>query len=154
MNQIYHIISYSTAFTSLFRSTFPSLLILIHFYIDNRERFLNCAFMLTNKQVKNNHDVYELICLICFFLSLKQCINIPPWYVRLTIGKLRWFRNIPSSWSELVGLTRSSCRKSFLSPFQVSLLHPVRLAEFSVNFFDSAGYEVYCKPYIYSHFFI
>ncbi len=54
-----------------------------------------------------------------------------------TIGKFRWFRNIPSSSSELVGLIRSSCQKSFPSPLQVSLLHPVRLAEFSVNFFFS-----------------
>ncbi len=54
-----------------------------------------------------------------------------------TVGKFRWFRNIPSSSSELVGLTRSSCRNSFPSPLQVSLLHPVRLAKFSVNFFFS-----------------
>ncbi len=55
-----------------------------------------------------------------------------------TVGKFWWFRNIPSSSLELVGLTRSSCQKSFPSPLQVSLLHPVRLAEFSVNFFFSA----------------
>ncbi len=57
--------------------------------------------------------------------------------VRLTVGNFRWYRNIPSSSLELVGLTRSSCQKSFPSPLQVSLLHPVRLAEFSVNFFYS-----------------
>ncbi len=56
-----------------------------------------------------------------------------------TVRKFRWFRNIPCSSSELVGFTRSSCRKSFPSPLQVSLLHPVRLAEFSVNFFFSVG---------------
>ncbi len=57
-----------------------------------------------------------------------------------TVGKFRFFRNIPSSSSELVGLIWSSCRKSFPSPWQVSLLHPVRLAEFSVNFFYSVQY--------------
>ncbi len=59
-----------------------------------------------------------------------------------TVGKFRWFRNIPSSSSELVELTRSSYWKSFLSPLQVSLLHPVRLAEFSVNFFYSVLSEI------------
>jgi hypothetical protein len=33
-----------------------------------------------------------------------------------TVGKFRWFRNIPSSSSDLVGLTRSSCRKKFSVP--------------------------------------
>ncbi len=67
--------------------------------------------------------------------------NVPPEsskLVRLTVGKFRWFWNIPSSLSELVGLTWSTCWKSFPSPLQVSLIHPVRLTEFSVNFFYNA----------------
>ncbi len=47
-------------------------------------------------------------------------------------------RNIPSSSSELVGLTWSACRKSVTSPWYLSTASSVRLAEFSVNFFYSA----------------
>ena len=68
-----------------------------------------------------------------------------------TVGKFRWFRNIPSSSSELVGLTRSSRLNSFPSPLQVSLLHPVRLAEFSVNFFFSVYLQMkesVCRFYV------
>jgi len=56
-----------------------------------------------------------------------------------TVRKFRCYRNIPPSSSELVELIWSSCQKSFPSPLQVSLLHRVRLAEFSVNFFFSAA---------------
>jgi hypothetical protein len=54
-----------------------------------------------------------------------------------TVGKFRRIRNFPFASSEIVGFTRSPFRKSFPSPLQVSLLHPIRLTEFSVKFFYS-----------------
>ena len=68
--------------------------------------------------------------------------NIRSWLselVRFTVGKFRWLWNIPSSSSELVGLTWSTYWKSFPSHWYLSLLHPVSLTEFSVNFFYSVS---------------
>jgi hypothetical protein len=69
--------------------------------------------------------------------SRLKCVEFIRQGDRKTVGKFRRIRNFPSSSSEIVGFTRFSCRKSFPSPLQVSLLHPFRLAEFSVNFFFS-----------------
>ncbi len=78
--------------------------------------------------------IWKIIGKFCWFRKIPSASSK---LVRLTVGKFRWYRNIPSTSSELVGLTWSSCQKSFPSPLQVSLSHPVRLAEFSVNYFYS-----------------
>ncbi len=72
--------------------------------------------------------------------SRLKCVEFIHQGDRKTVGKFRRIRNFPSSSSEIVGFTRFSCRKSFPSPLQVSLLHPFRLAEFSVNFFFSDSF--------------
>ncbi len=57
---------------------------------------------------------------------------------RKTVGKLRLFRDIPSSSSELVGFIWSACWKNVPSHRYSSLWLLIRLTEFFVNSFYSA----------------
>ncbi len=51
------------------------------------------------------------------FVFVSLVLELPYLWVEF----FRWFRNIPSQSSELVGLTLFSCRKSFPSPLQLFL---------------------------------